>query len=159
QERAFLLEELNRTSVDIPKGMTLPDLLRTQVDRKPDAIAVVCGDDQITFLDLYNRAQTLAAQLADIGVTTESVVGVALTRNISLIIALIAIHEVGAAYLPLDPAYPADRLSYLVDDSKASLVLVDRLTAPVLPPLRAKIAQIEELSAPRKMRIASRPVR
>ena len=154
-----MLDELNRTSVDIPMGMTLPDLFRMQVDRTPDAIAVVCGDDQITFLDLYTRAQTLAAQLADIGVTTGSVVGVALTRNISLIVALVAIHEVGAAYLPLDPAYPADRLSYLVDDSKASLVLVDKLTAPVLPSLQTKIAQIEELSAPRKQRIATRRVR
>ena len=154
-----MLDELNRTSVDIPKGMTLPDLFRMQVDRTPDAIAVVCGNDQITFLDLYTRAQTLAAQLADIGVTTGSVVGVALTRNISLIVALIAIHEVGAAYLPLDPAYPADRLSYLVDDSKASLVLVDRLTAPVLPSLQTKIAQLDELGAPRKQRITTRRVR
>jgi len=144
QERALLLDDLNRTSVDIPVAMTLPDLLRRQVDRTPDAIAVVCGNDQISFLELHTRARTLAAQLADTGVTTGSVVGVALTRNISLIVVLIAIHEVGAAYLPLDPAYPADRLSYLVDDSKASLVLVDKLTAPTLPPLPTNIAQIEE---------------
>jgi len=156
QERAFLLDELNRTSADIPTGMTLPGLLRMQVDRTPDAIAVVCGDDQITFLDLYTRAQTLAAQLADIGIATGSVVGVALTRNISLIIALVAIHELGAAYLPLDPAYPADRLSYLVDDSKASLVLVDRLTASAMPSLQTKIAQLEQLSAPRQTRIERR---
>ena len=56
---------------------------------------------------------------ADIGVTTGSVVGVALSRGIGLIVALVAIHEFGAAYLPLDPAYPADRLSYLVDDSES----------------------------------------
>jgi amino acid adenylation domain-containing protein len=159
QQRAFLLDELNRTSVEIPKEMTLPDLLRTQVDRTPDAIAVVCGNDQISFLELYTRAQTLAAQLADTGVTTGSVVGVALTRNIGLIVALIAIHELGAAYLPLDPAYPADRLSYLVDDSKASLVLVDKLTAQALPSLPTKMAQIEELSARRKERITMHRVR
>lgn len=159
QERAFLLDDLNRTSVDIPVGMTLPDLLRAQVNRTPDAIAVVCGNDQISFLELYTRAQTLAAQLADIGVKAGTVVGVALTRNISLIVALIAIHEVGAAYLPLDPAYPADRLSYLVDDSKASLVLVDKLTATALPPLPTNIEQIEGLSAPRKTRLTMRQLR
>lgn len=159
QERAFLLDELNRTGADIPEGVTLPDLLRAQVDRTPDAIAVVCGDDRITFLDLHTRSQTLAAQLADIGVTAGSVVGVALTRNISLIVALMAIHEVGAAYLPLDPAYPADRLSYLVDDSKASLVLVDKFTAPALRSLPTNIAQIEELSAPRIERTTMRRVR
>ena len=125
-ERVCLLDELNRTTVDIPQELTLPDLFKLQVDRTPNEIAVVCGTDQISFIDLYNRAQTVAAGLSDIGVTTGSVVGVALTRGIGLIVALVAIHEVGAAYLPLDPAYPADRLSYLVDDSKASLVLVDR---------------------------------
>jgi amino acid adenylation domain-containing protein len=149
QERATLLDELNRTSVDFPEELALPDLLRAQVDRAPDAIAVVCGNDQITFLALYTRARALAAQLAEIGVTTGSVVGVALARNVNLIVALVAIHEVGAAYLPLDPAYPADRLSYLVDDSKASLVLVDKLTAPALPAVPARIARLEELSAPR----------
>lgn len=159
QERAFLLDELNRTAVDIPEGMTLPDLFRAQVDRAPDAIAVVCGTDQITFLELHRRAQTLAAQLADIGVTPRSVVGVALTRNIGLIVALIAVHELGAAYLPLDPAYPADRLSYLVGDSNASLVLVDRLTAPVLPPLPAKMAQIDELGVSRNGRTITRGTR
>ena len=94
-------------------------------------------------LDLYDRAQAVAAELSDIGVTTGSVVGVALSRGIGLIVALVAIHEVGAAYLPLDPAYPADRLSYLVDDSKASLVLVDELTATMLPPLKTKIVQFD----------------
>ena len=147
QERVFLLDELNRTAVDIPREMTLPDLFRMQVDRTPNAIAVVCGSDQISFIDLCNRAQAIAVELSDIGVTTGSVVGVALSRGIGLIVALVAIHEVGAAYLPLDPAYPADRLSYLVDDSKASLVLVDELTAAILPPLTTKTVQFEKLGA------------
>ena len=159
QQRAFLLNDLNETAVDIPTGLSLPDLFRAQVNRKPDAIAVACGEDQISFLDLHTRAQTLAAHLTDIGVSTGSIVGVALTRNISLIVALIAIHELGAAYLPLDLAYPADRLSYLVEDSNASLVLVDKLTAPLLPPLQVKMARIEELSAPPITRVASRQVR
>jgi amino acid adenylation domain-containing protein len=159
QERAFLIDELNRTSVNIPAGSTLPDLLRIQVDRTPNAVAVVCGNDQVTFLGLYNRSQKLAAQLADIGVTAESIVGVALTRNVDLIAALLAVHELGAAYLPLDLAYPADRLCYLVEDSKASLVLVDRLTAPALPSLQSKIAQLEELSAPRRTCVTSRRAR
>ena len=159
QERVCLLDELNRTAVDIPQGITLPDLFRMQADRAPNAIAVVCGNDQISFIDLYNRAQAVAAELSDIGVTTGSVVGVALTRGIGLIVALVAIHEVGAAYLPLDPAYPADRLSYLVDDSKASLVLVDGLTATILPPLKAKTVQFEELAALPKQRQAAQRAR
>ena len=154
QERACLLDELNRTTVDVPHAMSLSDLFRMQVDRMPNAIAVVCGNEQISFIDLYNRAQAVAAELSDIGVTTGSVVGVALSRGIGLIVALVAIHEVGAAYLPLDPAYPADRLTYLVDDSKASLVLVDGLTATILPPLKTKILQFEALAAQPKQRQA-----
>jgi amino acid adenylation domain-containing protein len=159
QERVCLLDELNRTAVDIPQGMTLPDLFRMQVDRAPNAIAVVCGNDQISFIDLYNRVQAVAVELSDIGVTTGSVVGVALSRGIGLIVALVAIHEVGAAYLPLDPAYPADRLSYLVDDSKASLVLVDGLTVAMLPPLKTKTVQFEKLGALPKQRKAGQQAR
>ena len=154
QECALLLDNLNRTAVDIPQGITLPDLFRMQVDRTPSAIAVVCGNDQVSFIDLYNRSQAIAVELTDIGVTTGSVVGVALTRGVGLIVALVAIHEVGAAYLPLDPAYPADRLSYLVDDSKASLVLVDGLTATTLPPLKTKTVQFEKLGTLPKQRKA-----
>ena len=154
QECALLLDNLNRTAVDIPQGITLPDLFRMQVDRTPSAIAVVCGNDQVSFIDLYNRSQAIAVELTDIGVTTGSVVGVALTRGVGLIVALVAIHEVGAAYLPLDPAYPADRLSYLVDDSKASLVLVDGLTATTLPPLKTKTVHFEKLGALPKQRKA-----
>lgn len=146
-EQDLLLGELNRTAVDVPQGLTLPDLFRMQVARTPNSIAVICGSDQISFIDLYNRAQAVAVELSDIGVTTGSVVGVALSRGIGLIVALLAIHEAGAAYLPLDPAYPADRLSYLVDDSKASLVLVDEFTATVLPPLKTTLVQLEKLCA------------
>ena len=154
QERVCLLDELNRTAVDIPQEMTLPDLFKLQVDRTPNAIAVVSGNDQISFINLYNRTQTVAAGLSDIGVTSGSVVGVALSRGISLIVALVAIHAVGAAYLPLDPAYPSDRLSYLVEDSEASLVLVDGLTAAMLPPLKRKSVQFEELASLPKQRQA-----
>ena len=158
QARSFLLGELNRTAVDIPQGMTLPGLFRKQVDRTPNATAVVCGTETITFIDLHHRAQTVAAALSDIGVTTGSVVGVALSRGIGLIVALIAIHEAGAAYLPLDPAYPAERLSYLVDDSKASLVLVDDSTAAMLPALKTKIVPFDQLGAIPKQHRAAQQV-
>lgn len=155
-QRTFLLESLNQTSVGIPQGTTLPDLFLAQVNRTPDAIAIICGEEKITFAELRNCVLKLAAQLSEIGISPGNVIGIALTRNINLMVGLLAVHEVGAAYLPLDLGYPAERLSYLVDDSNASLVLADSSTIHLLPPLRTRIAQLEALHPPQQADAASR---
>lgn len=154
--RTFLLESLNQTSISIPEGTTLPGLFRKQVDRTPDAVAIICGEQQVTFAELHSRVLKLAAQLSDIGIAPGNVIGIALTRNINLMVGLLAVHEVGAAYLPLDLAYPAERLRYLVDDSNASLVLADSSTMHLLPPLRTRIAPLEELRPPQTTDATSR---
>jgi len=93
---------------------------------RPDAIAVRMGDAAISFATLNARANQLAHALLARGITSESLVGVALRRTPQMIVTLLAVLKTGAAYVPLDPAYPADRLAYMVDDARLSLLVTQR---------------------------------
>jgi non-ribosomal peptide synthetase component F len=93
----------------------------------PDAIAVVSGDEQLSFRELNRRANQLAHFLIEIGIQGEgNTVGVCLDRSAELIVSLIAVLKTGASYVPIDPHYPEARQLYMLTDSKASLVIIDR---------------------------------
>jgi amino acid adenylation domain-containing protein/non-ribosomal peptide synthase protein (TIGR01720 family) len=94
-----------------------------QARQTPDAVAVVCGDASLTYGQLNGRANRLAAHLQAIGVTPGSFVGVCVERSLDEITGKLAVLKAGAAYLPLDPSYPQDRLAYMVADSGAAVVL------------------------------------
>ena len=101
------------------------DLFAEQVDRAPDAIAVRCGDAAITYRELDARANGLARRLTERGVGPEVVVGIRVERTIEMLVALLAVWKAGGAYLPLDPAYPRDRLDFMAADSGAAFVLTE----------------------------------
>jgi amino acid adenylation domain-containing protein len=98
--------------------------------RTPDLVAIVCGDQQLTYGQLDSRAAGLARRLRALGVERESVVGISLPREPAFVVALLAVLKAGAAYLPLDPAYPQDRLLYMVDDVGAKVVIGGASFAP-----------------------------
>jgi len=123
QERDHLLSELNDTCVPVASDATLASLCAAQARRLPDAIAVTCGTQSLSYAQLHAKAETLALHLAAAGVLPEIVVGVALSRSIELIVTLLAIHKAGGAYLPLDITLPADRIAYMVADAKAHLIV------------------------------------
>ncbi|MEK2479516.1 amino acid adenylation domain-containing protein [Streptomyces noursei] len=108
---------------------TLVGLWQRQVTRTPEAVAVVAGAERVSYAELDARAGHLAARLRARGVGTESLVGVCLGRSADLAAALLGVLKAGAAYVPLDPAYPADRLRHMIDDSRVRLVLTDTDTA------------------------------
>src|SRR6185503_232902 len=101
----------------------LPALFDAQVARTPDAIAVVCGDDRLSFHELDARANQLAHYLRARGVGAEHRVALALERGVPMIIAILGVLKAGGAYLPLDPSCPPDRIAYLLDDARPSHVL------------------------------------
>jgi amino acid adenylation domain-containing protein len=103
----------------------LPDLIEAQARTTPDAIAIVQGDAQLSYRDLNSRANQLAAELRTRGIGPEKLVGVCLDRRPDLIVALLAVLKTGGAYLPLDPAYPGDRIAYMIADSGARLLITD----------------------------------
>ncbi|KOV61057.1 amino acid adenylation protein [Streptomyces sp. NRRL WC-3618] len=115
-----------------PTG-TLPGLWSAQVAATPDSDAVLDRGTRLTYRELDARAEQLAAWLTDSGAGPERVVGIALPRTAELVVAVLAVLKSGAAYLPLDPAYPAERLAYIVGDARPVVVLTTAETAEVLP--------------------------
>ncbi|MCX4767683.1 non-ribosomal peptide synthase/polyketide synthase [Streptomyces sp. NBC_01275] len=116
-ERALVLTEWNDTARTVP-DLTLPELLRAQVARTPEATALVFEDTALTYAELDLRVERLAHTLAAHGAKAEAVVAVALPRSLALVVSLLAVHRAGAAYLPLDTGYPADRLAYTLADAR-----------------------------------------
>jgi enterobactin synthetase component F/nonribosomal peptide synthetase DhbF len=106
-------------------GRTLTDLLESAALSHPDAVAVIGADDKLTYAELHERANRLARLLLDRGAGPESVVGLLLPRSAGTLVAMLAVLKTGAAYLPLDPAYPAERLRFMVEDAEPCCVLTD----------------------------------
>ncbi|HEX8809488.1 MAG TPA: AMP-binding protein, partial [Xanthobacteraceae bacterium] len=133
-ERRMILHEWTATARALPCA-TLPQLFAAQAAATPDAVAVVFAGEALSYGELDARANKLAHHLRALGVGAESVVGVCLERSLELVVALIAILKAGGGYLPLDPGYPRERLSFMLADAGAAVLisargLRDRLEAP-----------------------------
>ncbi|GAA2828920.1 non-ribosomal peptide synthetase [Kribbella solani] len=121
------------------------ELFRERAERYPDRVAVAYGGHQLTYGALDEWSNRLAHNLQARGVGRESLVGLCISRSLEMVIGLLAILKAGAAYVPLDPAYPRERLEYMVTDSATSIVLAQRGTVDVLPVNEATVLTIEEL--------------
>ncbi|ARF54293.1 non-ribosomal peptide synthetase [Streptomyces gilvosporeus] len=132
EERVRLLDGWNDSALEVPAA-TLPELFEAQAARTPGAPAVLCGTDALSYAELDARANRLARLLLARGVGPESHVAVALPRTVELPVALLAVAKTGAAYLPVDPDYPADRIAYICADARPVCVLADTSTAAALP--------------------------
>ncbi|MBY6420361.1 non-ribosomal peptide synthase/polyketide synthase [Rhodococcus sp. BP-324] len=115
------------------RATLLPALLATAVERDPSAVALVDGDRTVTYAELDTRSSTLARALIADGAGPESIVAVALTRSLESITAIWAVIKSGAAFLPVDPSYPAERIRHLLTDSGASLGVTVGIHRDVLP--------------------------
>ncbi|MTH94731.1 AMP-binding protein, partial [Roseibium sp. RKSG952] len=124
-EEAVLLGDFNATAEDFALDQTVVDLFAGQVKASPGAIAVVDGEGQLTYAEVDAASNRLARHLMARGVGPESVVGVCLDRSTALMTALLAIFKAGGAYLPLDPAYPEERLAFIVEDAGVEVVVTN----------------------------------
>ena len=127
-ERARLLTAWNDTACDVP-GLTWPALVEAQAARTPQALAVVCGEQALTYAELNAAASRLGRLLVSDGAGPERVVAVAMERSALMVTALLAVMKAGAAYLPVDPAYPAERISFLLGDARPVLAVTDQCSA------------------------------
>ncbi|PEE41403.1 amino acid adenylation domain-containing protein [Bacillus pseudomycoides] len=117
EERQTVLEKWNG-GFQIAPEMTLPELFEKQVRLMPDAIAVVFEDTTLSYTELNKRSNKLARLLIEKGVGPEQMVALAIPRSLDMVVSLLAVLKTGAGYLPLDPDYPSDRISFMLSDAK-----------------------------------------
>ncbi len=123
QEKHQLLVEFNDTKAEYPKDKTIYQLFEQQAAETPDDIAVTYGEEAITYKELDTSSNQLARTLREKGAKPNSIVAIIVDRSFEMIIGIMGILKAGAAYLPIDPEYPEDRISYILEDSKTELLL------------------------------------
>ncbi|MFF3334803.1 amino acid adenylation domain-containing protein [Streptomyces sp. NPDC002888] len=154
-ERRRVLVEWNDSAVDLGSDL-VPGLFAGQVARTPDAVAVVADGEEVSFAELDGRANRLAHYLLGQGVGAESTVGVCLPRGVDAVVAILAAWKAGAAFLPIDPAYPVERISLMLADSGAVLTLTDEEVLDELPAGRARMVAVD--STLMEMQLSMLPV-
>lgn len=133
QERSQLLTAWNHTSRECPRHKCIHELFEEQVQKTPNAVAVICGADSLTYIELNERANQLAHHLIKLNVGPETLVGIFLKRSLDLPCALLGVLKAGGCYLPLDPEYPEARLSEMLSDAAPHVVLATEALAARLP--------------------------
>ncbi|GAX39730.1 amino acid adenylation domain-containing protein [Tolypothrix sp. NIES-4075] len=142
-EQHQILREWNNTQADYPKQLCLHSLFEEQVEKTPDAVAVVFEDEQLTYSELNAKANQLAHHLVSLGVGPEVLVGICTERSTDMLVGLLAILKAGGAYVPLDPIYPRDRLAYILSDASVSVLLTQQAVADKLPDFRGRIVYLD----------------
>ncbi|WP_414526626.1 amino acid adenylation domain-containing protein [Nodularia chucula] len=125
QERKLILEEWNQTTQIYP-NLCIHQLFEAQVERTPDEIALVFGEECLSYRELNNKANQLAHYLQQLGVKPETTVGICLERSPEMLISMLGVLKAGGVYLPLDPAYPDERVRWILDDAKVGVMLTQR---------------------------------
>ncbi|WP_369050299.1 amino acid adenylation domain-containing protein [Burkholderia gladioli] len=156
-ERRLLLQTWNATGADYPRHRCVHELVEAQAGQMPEAIAVVAGDEQLSYGELNARANRLARYLVKLGVGPDIPVAVCAERSVAMVVALLAVFKAGGAYLSIDPAYSSARLAHILDDAAPPVMLVDtvgrealgeaRLAKHVMVDLSAVLAPWDELAS------------
>lgn len=141
-ELHHLLIEQNHTQTNYP-SVCIHQLFEAQVEKTPDAVAVVFENQQLTYRELNQRANQLAHYLQKLGVEPEVLVGICVERSLEMIVGLLGILKAGGAYVPLDPAYPQKRLGYMLANSQLSVLLTQKLLLENLPPHHAQVVCLD----------------
>ncbi|EGK86184.1 amino acid adenylation domain protein [Microcoleus vaginatus FGP-2] len=142
-EQHQLLVEWNNTQTDYPSNTCIHHLFEAQAEQTPNAVAAVLGSEQLTYRELNHRANQLAHHLQGLGVGPETCVGICVDRSLDILVGLLGILKAGAAYLPLDPAYPQERLTFMLEDAKFPVLLTQQPQVEKLPSHRAKVVCLD----------------
>ena len=143
-QRHQLLVEWNDTQTDYPAHKCIHHLFEEQVERSPEDIAAVYGDEGLTYRELNGRANQLAHHLQRLGVGPEVLVGFCVERSIEMVVGLLAILKAGGAYIPLDPNYPPERLAIMLTDAQPQVLLSQSHLLDTLPNSCAKIITLDQ---------------
>ena len=152
-ERSRILYDWNQTAVEFDRTATVASLFAAQVERTPDASALVFEAEELSYRELDERATRLAHHLVSLGIGPDRLVGLHLARSVDMLVGVLGVLKAGGAYVPLDPVYPEDRIAYMIEDSKASVVVTHAAASPALPFCTAEIVDLDRESST----IATRP--
>ncbi|MBO3462590.1 non-ribosomal peptide synthetase [Aetokthonos hydrillicola Thurmond2011] len=139
QSEEQLLAQWNNTQTPYPQEQCIHELFEAQVDKTPDKIAVIFEDQQLTYYELDQKANQLAHYLQSLGVGTEVVVGVCCDRGLDMVIGVLGILKAGGAYIPIDPAYPQERIAFMAEDSQIAVLLTQSHLTAQLPSSQANL--------------------
>jgi amino acid adenylation domain-containing protein len=142
-QRHKLLVEWNNTTREYPQDKCIHQLFEQQVERSPDAIAVVFEDKQLTYRELNQRANCLANHLKTLGVGPEVLVGICVERSPLMVVGLLGILKAGGAYVPLDLAYPSERLAFMLEDASVQVLLTQTRLVESLPSHLARVVCLD----------------
>lgn len=145
-ERQQLLSEWNQTTQTYSRDKCIHQLFEQQVEKSPNAVAVIFGQQSMSYQELNVRANRLANHLHELGVGPEVRVGLLAERSFDLIVGILAILKAGGAYVPIDPAYPADRMSFILSDANIPILLAQRHLAEKPGEHTAQIVLVDESS-------------
>ncbi len=142
-ERHQILVECNNTWAEYPQDKCIHQLFEEQVERSPNAVAVVLEGEQLTYRELNVKAKQLAHYLRSLGVGPEVLVGICVERSLEMVIGLLGILKAGGAYVPLDPNYPSERLAFMLEDSSVPVLLTQQKLVEKLPPNSARVVCLD----------------
>jgi amino acid adenylation domain-containing protein/non-ribosomal peptide synthase protein (TIGR01720 family) len=128
-----LLEQWNATHREYADEICVPQLFEARAAEQPEAVALICEGEQVSYGELNRRSNQLAHYLRELGVGPEVVVGLCMDRSVEMVVGLLGILKAGGAYLPLDPTYPQQRISFMLDDAAPSILLTKQSLLPSLP--------------------------
>ena len=137
-ENRQLLQDWNQTDEQYP-DLCLHQWFEQQAQRTPNEVAVVFGDQRITYAELNARANQLARYLRNRSVTTETLVGLSIERSIDMMVGLLGIQKAGGVYVPLDPAFPRERIGFIIQDAKAPILITQESLLTSLPEHSAEV--------------------
>lgn len=127
-EKKQIIYDFNDTDVMYDENKSIVDLFEEQVEKTPDNIALVFEDKKLTYKELNEKANQLAHFLIDNQLKNKGICAIILNRSLEMIISILAVLKAGSSYLPIDPAYPSDRIKYILEDSNSNVILINNLT-------------------------------
>jgi amino acid adenylation domain-containing protein/non-ribosomal peptide synthase protein (TIGR01720 family) len=142
-ERHRVVHDWNQTRMHYSRDVCLHHLFEERVNRTPEAVAVVCGSQDLTYRELNRRANQLAHHLQRLGVGPETLVGLCVERSVEMVVGLLGILKAGGAYVPLDPAYPKARLAFMLADTRAPVLVTQATMLPHLGKLASQVVCLD----------------
>jgi amino acid adenylation domain-containing protein len=143
EERQQLLFDFNQTRADYPQEKCLNELFEAQVERTPQAVAVMLEDEQLSYAELNARANQLARHLLKFKVGPEVLVGICVERSLDMVVGMLGVLKAGGAYVPLDPQYPQERLQFMLEDIRPPVLLTQEGLLEKLPEHQAHVIYLD----------------